>query len=204
MFLYQAESASCLLPPGVVVSAGYFTLCIPVLIVIAIHNNQCASFVSFNVGHAQNIHSQQAENKGNPKRKPMMHPKSNSFHLVATFNIINKRRSNRRPSLLCPSFPLHHYIGVLNFKTIWIFSGDNVIRLSLGKLFWLTFCKWSNGLLIISHQFLNKWRRRQTMGLLGRGFKSHTHHNKLFQTFPMIELEKYSPRHTQEMEPLGY
>ena len=37
------------------------------------------------------------------------------------------------------------------------------------------------------------------MGFLGREFKSHIHHNKLFfQTFPIVELEKYSPRYTQE------
>ena len=40
---------------------------------------------------------------------------------------------------------------------------------------------------------LSKWRRRQTMGFLGRGFKSHIHHNKLFQSFPMSNLKKLSP-----------
>ena len=37
----------------------------------------------------------------------------------------------------------------------------DVIRLSLGNVwvsYWLTFCKWSNGL--IPQSFLNKWRRR--------------------------------------------
>ena len=38
-----------------------------------------------------------------------------------------------------------------------------------------------------------------------RGFKSHIHHNKLFQTFPIhVDLEKCSPRYTQEMKRLGY
>ena len=43
------------------------------------------------------------------------------------------------------------------------------------------------------------------MGFLGRGFEPHIHHNKLFQIFPIHdELEKYSPRYTQEMKRLGY
>ena len=43
------------------------------------------------------------------------------------------------------------------------------------------------------------------MGFLGRGFNSHIHYyNKLFQSFLMhVELEKYSPRFTQEMKRLG-
>ena len=41
------------------------------------------------------------------------------------------------------------------------------------------------------------------MDFLGRGFKSRIHHNKLFQIFPKIELQKYSPRYAQEMKQLG-
>ena len=30
------------------------------------------------------------------------------------------------------------------------------------------------------------------------------HHHEIFQTFPHVELEKYSARYTQEMKRLGY
>ena len=41
------------------------------------------------------------------------------------------------------------------------------------------------------------------MGFLGRQFESHIHHHILFHIFADVELEKYSPRYTQEMKPLG-
>ena len=79
-----------------------------------------------------------------------------------------------------------------------------VIRLSSGKLLvnLLQVVKRTinNTPLII----INKWRRRQTMGFLGRGFKSHIHHNKLFSDFAQVELDEYFPRYTQEVKRLGY
>ena len=47
-----------------------------------------------------------------------------------------------------------------------------VTRLSLGKLFWSTFCKWPSGLML-HYYYLDKWRRHEDVIFLGRGFKSH-------------------------------
>ena len=41
------------------------------------------------------------------------------------------------------------------------------------------------------------------MGFSGRGFKSHIYLDMTFSDFPHVELEKYSPQTTQEMERLG-
>ena len=67
----------------------------------------------------------------------------------------------------------------------------SVIRLSLGELL-------VNLLQVVKRTNTpldpNKWRRRQTMVFLGRGFKSHIQHNKLFlQTFPMSNLKNTLP-----------
>ena len=57
----------------------------------------------------------------------------------------------------------------------------NAMRLRLGKQS-VNLCKWSNGL--IPHYFLNKWRRRQTMGFWVVGSIPTIHNNKLFRFFP--------------------
>ena len=72
---------------------------------------------------------------------------------------------------------------------------------------------------------LNKWRRRQTMGFLGRGFESHhppitlylvqiydVSHvgsippstNLIFYDVSQVEVEKHALRYTQGLKPLGY
>ena len=76
----------------------------------------------------------------------------------------------------------------------------DVIRLSLGKLS-------VNQLQVVKRTntplFLNKWRRRQTMGFWVVGsIPTSTIIN--FFRFSHGKLEKYSPRYTQEMKRLRY
>ena len=82
----------------------------------------------------------------------------------------------------------------------WVWGGALLIRLSLGDLLLLV-----NDLLQVAKRTntplisLTNSVVGRIMFFLGRGFESHIHHNKLFQTFSHlfdswhVELEKYSP-----------
>ena len=104
------------------------------------------------------------------------------------------RTSNRRDGcvfvrvflrLCIPAFRLGYLSDILDFFIVYLLHSYTVMLKGLVWVsYWLTFCRWSNELIPL--EFLNKWRRRQTMFFSGSWVQipPSVHNNNLFQTFP--------------------